>query len=359
MMKLAGTRFQRVGVRFLMVAFWIMCACILFALPRCATIIDRTRTLNIFTWPTLLDAEYLKKFEKETGITLQISYYETNEELFSKLRATGGRDYDLIVPSDYLLPQLIQEELVQPLDRARLSFFDQLDPMLLDHYCDPHNKYSVPYFYALYGLAIDRRFFGPGLKEASWDMIFNPELPYPVCMTDDAREAIILATFYKFGASQLPDIAAVAEDVAGVLQAQKKRVRAYSLFGALNLLLGGSAPIAIAMCPDAARIKREYPFIDFLVPREGSFYVFDSFVISSASRKSELAYTFMNYLYRPEVMSYHASKFAFCPPLKSMRHSCDDMCLQQGLDHGAMKFFNYPISESLMNSIWIRLMATA
>jgi spermidine/putrescine transport system substrate-binding protein len=96
----------------------------------------------------------LERFERETGIRLHVSYYETNEELFSKLRATKGEGYDLVIPSDYVVELMIKEGLLQKIDRTKVHAWSELDPKLLSLYFDPHNDYTIPYFWAVYGLEL-------------------------------------------------------------------------------------------------------------------------------------------------------------------------------------------------------------
>lgn len=357
-MKMGANLGQRIGVRLMIILFWFLFVGMLLLIPRCTFFSRHARTINIFTWPALLDVEYLKQFEQETGVSINVSYYETNEELLSKLRATGGQGYDLIIPSDYVVPSLVKENLIKRIDKAQLPCFDRIDLFLCDHYFDPGNNYSVPYFWALYVLGIDTRYFGKNLPEASWALVFDPLLPYRVGMTDSVREAITLAAFYAFGERGLHDITAHASVVADVLMKQKKRVCAYTEANAVNLLLGESAPVVVALGPDMLRAKREYPFIDLVVPREGSFYLIDSFVLSRATDKDELVYSLINYLYRPEVIRHHVAKFGFSSPVRSLQSVDEIDCCPFPKSRAEMNFFKYSIPNELLNDIWILLMVS-
>ena len=99
---------------------------LLAGLPLCSSLLrvfHQERSLTIFTWPTILDPQYLQKFEKITGIKLYITYYESNQELFSKLQAGSATGYDIILPSDFTVKLMIQEDLVKKIDHSKLSFF--------------------------------------------------------------------------------------------------------------------------------------------------------------------------------------------------------------------------------------------
>jgi len=133
-------------IRVCIVGFWIILFFVLLFIPVFTRLIMKEKSITIFTWPLILDAHYLKQFEQQTGIKLYISYYESNEELLSKIRATKGRGYDILIPSDYAVEELIQEGLVKKIDRSQLNFLDHLDPKLLHHYFDLQQEYSLPYF---------------------------------------------------------------------------------------------------------------------------------------------------------------------------------------------------------------------
>ncbi|HSW73859.1 MAG TPA: extracellular solute-binding protein, partial [Candidatus Limnocylindria bacterium] len=187
-------------VRTCMVLFWlIIIFCFLYT-PTVTRLFSHKKSISLFVWPMILDAKVMEQFERETGIKVYVNYYETNEELYGKLRATGGKDYDLIVPTDYMVQTLIQDGLVKKIDTTRLSFKDQLKPYLLGHYFDPRNEYSIPYYTCIFGLGINKNYFGGVLPQASWSLVFDQaQAKFPMSMLDSAREAIMLAGFYLYG----------------------------------------------------------------------------------------------------------------------------------------------------------------
>src|SRR5690606_5386873 len=130
------------------------------------------------------------------GIKVLVNYYEKNEELFTKLTVNKGRGYDLIITTDFSVEQLAQQQLLKPLDRAALDFWQYLRPGVLGHYFDLHDTYSVPYYVSMYGLGIDSTAF-ESMPEASWSLIFEQGLsPAAIGMIEDTREAIFIAGQY-------------------------------------------------------------------------------------------------------------------------------------------------------------------
>ena len=100
-------------------------------------------TLNVLIWSEYLPEDVQQRFTEQTGIKLVVDEYDDNETLLSKLQS-GVADYDVIVPSDYMVGTLIKQKLIQPIDRTKLSNWANLDPQLLDQPFDPGNKHSVP-----------------------------------------------------------------------------------------------------------------------------------------------------------------------------------------------------------------------
>jgi spermidine/putrescine transport system substrate-binding protein len=339
------------------VGFWIL---VLFAFLYSPAVIRwfsrSEKSITVFTWPLIIDANYITAFEKETGIKVYISYYESNEELLTKLKTTGGRGYDLVIPSDYTVEQLIKEKLVKKVDRSKLDFIDRIYPFLKSNYYDPTNEYSLPYFWSVYGLGIDRDAFGGELPEATWALIFEKEyIKNRIGMTDSAREAIMIATQYLYGSIDALAKPGTLEAVQQILLKQKQWVEVYSDVRSGDLLASKSCAVVAALSPDITRLKKEYPNISFVLPKEGSFMLIDAFLIPVLSQKDELTYQFLNYLYRPEVVQHNIERYGFCSPVIDVKADGGMEC--PIVDRKNLEFFRSVIPEFMINDIWVNLMA--
>lgn len=343
----------RITIHASMIFVWIGIIAFFIYTPPFA--LSTQKSLNIFTWPGTLDSVYLKQFENKTGITLHITYYESNQELLAKLEATGGADYDIIVPSDYMVDQLIKKQLIKKLDKTKLPFFKKIRPEIKNIYYDPSNQYSVPFFWSMYGLGINTHLLSTDTITISWDLIFNPAKPVsPIGMTNYPREAIMIAAQYLFGSAdalkQPTNIAAVQL----LLQNQKQYVYAYTDDRAKELLISEAVSVAVAQGADIIRIQKEYPHIQFFIPQEGGFAYIESIVIPKKTKKDDLIYSFINFLFEPDVLEHHVNQFGFCPPLalaSHASHSCNDPLLIKQLE-----FFVPVISTSTINDIWLTVM---
>jgi len=354
-----SNRFITMVIRGSMILFWVLVIISLLYIPRLGRFFRSRRSLSIFTWSSLIDPTYLKRFEKETGIKLYVSFYESNEELMSKLKATQGKGYDLIIPSDYLLVKLIKKGFLKKIEKQKLNFLDTIDPKLLNLNVDPRNEYSIPYFWAVYGVGVDTEYYGGKTPEATWGLIFNPKMmPPTVGMTDTIREAIYIPAQYLFGNIEALNDPENVEKVKELLIQQKKHVEVYSEVRAEDMLLAKSCPAVLGLSNDIWRAKRENPDIEFLIPKEGSFLSIDSVVIPKSTDKDDLIYQFINFLYQNDVFKHHVEKYGLCPTLKTIEAEGGEQFCPTGATFKQLHFFKDILPKKKLNEIWLAVMAS-
>jgi spermidine/putrescine transport system substrate-binding protein len=304
---------RKLFIRSGIILFWI--GLIAFGLywPKWQIIRYEENSINVFAWGDILDPAVISDFQKETGIKVNLSYYSSNEELIVKLKATGGEGYDLIIPSDYAVNVLIQEDLLKEIDKSKLNFWNEIAPNLTGHFFDPDNRYSIPFEWELFGFGIDKDYFADKPMTPSWKMIFDPEVvKYKITMKNDPIEAIEFASFYLFG-----PVTSInqeqAEQVKAVLKRQKPWVEAYADFRGDYFLATKNCAVVIASSSYIWRTMRMFDFVGFVVPEEGSFITIENLCIPKPSNKDDLTYRFINYLYTPESVASHYETYGFFP----------------------------------------------
>jgi spermidine/putrescine transport system substrate-binding protein len=337
--------------------FWAAIIAFFLMLPTITQRFKQERSLTIFSWPLLLDPIFLKQFEQETGIKLYITYFENGPALLSKVAATHGNGYDIIIPDDHSLELLIQQNLVKKIDHSRLTFWQDLNPILLNMYADPANEYSIPYYWGVYGIGYDQDLFKNGSPPAKWSTLFDSKIcpSTRVCMTDDPREAILLTAQYLFGSIDALKDKDARQQVKNALIKQKKQVEVYTISRSDNLLQSKSCGLAAIMSPEVARLHKEHPNITMLIPEEGSFVVIDSMAIPKSTRKDEMIYQFLNYLFRKEVVAHHVESFGYCSPLITLAPEQTEFCPFDRFK--TFDFFRNVISDDEINALWIEVLA--
>lgn len=346
------------------ILFWLSVIFGFLYLPAIFHRAQSDRSINVATWSDMIDEEMLQKFQDRTGITVNLSYFDNNDELLVKIRATRGEGYDLIIPTDYAIQQLISDDLLQPLDKKKFLHWNRIIPRLLDCYFDPGNQFSIPYYWGIYGLAVDLEFFGEHAPKNSWELLFKQ--PYNnanVVMLDTPRETILLTAQYLFGSIDHLD-ATKRNAIKALLIEQKKWVEAYTEFRADYLLLSKASPIIVITTPFVWRLMKVNPHVQFLVPQQGTFMVTDNWVIPKASKKPELVYELLNFLYEPETISFHFDTYTFFPATIDLSFLLQSKNVNASVYNAhfdesyKMDFFRNVISKAALNDIWISLKAS-
>jgi len=348
----------RWSIRSICVILWCGIFFLFLYIPSLRLLFFQKPSINILAWPDVFNASYLADFEKETGIQVHVNFFEFNEELLVKLRTNPHHGYDLIMPSDHMAQLLIKEKLVKKIDTAQLTFFNDIYQELLFHYYDPNNEYTIPYFWGIYGLGVVGSYFSR-LPRSSWSLIFDKNIvPSCVCMINDAREAILIAAQYLFGR-----IDGLADDeyelIKQLLLEQKKWVLLYSDLQVEYVLGSEICPVIVTSSADIAKIIRWKSDIHFMIPKEGSFILIDSFAIPATSTKDAYVYQFLNYLYQPTVFQRYVDRFGFFSPLKSVStpHFDETVTVPTENLFKEFSFFRADIPEKKLHELWIALKA--
>jgi len=256
------------------------------------------KKLNIYIWTNYLPDDVLADFERRTGIDATVDTYDSNEALLEKLQS-GVADYDVVVPSDYMLRTLTRENLLLALDRGRLKGFANLDPRFLNQEFDPGNRCSIPYLWGTTGLGYDRRKVGAPLE--SWQAVFDERFQGRILMLDDPREVFGVA-LKLMGRSINETDPAILRKAAERLQAQKRLVKTYNSSDFANLLAAGDVDVAHGWNGELAEVVAKDPQrFAYVVPKEGSTLWIDSLAIPARAGHLEEAYEFLNFVLEPEV----------------------------------------------------------
>lgn len=313
------------------------------------------KSLNILVWPQVLDAEFFKEFEKKTGVKVRVSYFDHNEELLVKLESSHDHGYDLVMPSHYMLPILVEKKLIKPIDKTKLLFWDHIYTTLRGIYSDPKNYYSVPFYWGILGIGINRDFFKKTeMLRQSWDLIFkNGYGMQCVSVINDIRELSLIAAQYLFG--RIHDLTEQEIDqIIELLIEQKKYVGLYTDGRAEYAIATQSCPIGVVLLNDLMKVMKKFSAIDFIIPQEGTFVVVDSFVCSSQTKKDDLIYEFLNYLYNPKILSQYAEKFQFLPAVDNVTSSIpfQNRFIPTKEFFKNLRFFENVFSEETLLKIW-------
>lgn len=254
--------------------------------------------LTLYTWSDYFPEDLAKKFETDTGITLTVDYYDSNETLEAKLRASNGTGYDVVVPTDYMVQILKDANLLKEIDAASLPNGKNIEPSFLNPYFDDGRKYSVPYLYGTTGFMYDSEKVDTPLT--SWKDFFDaPESLGKVGVMSDQTEVVNAALRATGGTTCTtdPDELQAAQDL---LTGFKPKVSTINSDGILDRLVAGEESIAMAWNGAAMRARLQKPSLVFVYPDEGMPLWQDNFTVPVGAKNVPQALTFLNWMMDPQ-----------------------------------------------------------
>lgn len=351
---------KKIILRSLVMLFWVGLFLGVLYTPE-ISFLTTPRSINIFAWGDILEPSVVAEFERVSGIKVNLNFYASNEELIVKLKATSGEGYDLIIPSDYSVEILIKEGLLKKLDHSKLSFISQINPKLMNLSFDLGNEYSVPFEWEIFLLGIDKDYFSTHPSTPSWDMVFDTRnIDYRITMSNDPIQSITMASFYLHG--KLPEISDhQLKEAADLLIHQKKHVNAYADFRADYFLATKNSQVVVCSSSYLWRTIRHFPFVGYVIPREGSFMTIENLCIPKASQKDHLTYQLMNFLYSRSSMKAHYDTYGTFPATMDVIEDLqvDEPTLNllslSGEEFETLSFFSVISTQEKIRDAWVQI----
>lgn len=267
----------------------------------------------VYSWGDYLDPETLKLFEKETGIHVVLDEFDTNESMYPRV-AEGAVHYDVICPSDYMIQKMISNDLLQPLDFNKLpeakknigaEFFKQAESF------DPGNKYAVPYCWGTVGIIYDKTKVTEPVD--SWNILWNEKYKGQILMQDSARDAMMIP-LKLMGKSMNETDKQVLAQAQDMLKKQKPLVQAYVVDEVKEKLINSEAAMGVVFSGEAMIILEENPNMAFVVPKEGTNFWIDAWVITKDAKNVDNAHKFINFMCRPDIAVMNFDYLGYSTP---------------------------------------------
>lgn len=282
--------------------------------------------LYLFNWTEYMDPEIIEAFEEKHDVEVVQNYFNSLPEMLSKLQAGGVSQYDIIVPSNYYVPRLIETGLVQKLDKAKLPNFANVMEQFQDPVFDPGAEYTAPYQWGTTGVVYNTETFPDAPK--SWSLLFDPEVnpDHPFALMGDGQVSLGGACAYLGHGYDCTDPEGWKE--AARLLIETKGRDTFSGFTdgtpALQQLARGVTHIGLSYNGDYLFFKDEDPesfeTLDFMIPDEGAEMWVDSMMITSEAPNADMAHKFIDFILDAEVgaqlsnYNYYASPNAAAEP---------------------------------------------
>jgi len=279
---------------------------------------QKSEVLNLFCWSEYVPQSVIDAFTKESGVTVNVENYDSNEKMLAKLLA-GGAKYDLIQPSEYVVESLIKQGRLAELEHASIPNLKNLDPKFANMAHDPGNKFSVPWMAGSVGIVVNTEKIKDDIT--GYADVFSGRYKRRIVVLDDNREIVSWA----LSTLGIPindidkDTLAKAKPVVKSWLAQ---VKAFDSDSPKTKFLKGDVDIGIVWSGEAATLWQETKGsgkFKFVLPREGAHMFVDSLCIPKGAPHKEAAEKFINFILRPEISALISKDFPYTNPNQAAR----------------------------------------
>jgi spermidine/putrescine transport system substrate-binding protein len=259
------------------------------------------KKLNIFSWADYLAPDTVPNFEKRFGIEVIYDTFASNETLLARMEA-GSVDYDIIVPTNYVVGKMMKAGLLQRIDHSRIPNYKYMFERFHSVSYDPGNQFAIPYTFGTTGIAYNKDAFAAAgaSAPADWDAFWDPRFGGRMTLLEDPRETIGFA-IKRRGHSYNTVDPSLIKQACGDLQQQKKYVMCYSSDQVIVYLSSGDAQLSLAYSGDAHIAARSNDSVGYVIPASGASMWFDNMCIPASAPHVEAAHQWINYILEPEV----------------------------------------------------------
>ncbi len=330
----------RLGAAFLIAA--ALLSALMPAQPaRAAEGTDQGVTINVYNWGEYIangtdgSLDINAEFTRRTGIRVNYTTFDSNESLYSKL-VGGGADYDVIIPSDYMVSRLIHENMLAELDFSNIPNFRYIDESFRDPDYDPEGRYSVPYTWGVVGLFYNTDYIEEEIT--SWSSLWDDRYAGKILMFDNPRDSFAIAQLL-LGQSLNTTEESDWLEAAALLKQQKPMVQAYVMDRIFDKMESEEAWIAPYYSGDAAILVDNSDNIRFVVPREGTNYFVDAMCIPATSGHKAEAEAYINFLCDPEIAGANMDYVGYSTPETAAKAYMDPEIVESPV--------HYPDGETL------------
>lgn len=281
---------------------WLIVILIFF----CAAAMADDNVVNVYVWSQELTPKIVQQFQKDTGIKVNYSTFDSNEVLYAKMKASKQAQYDVVEPSSYYITRMARENMIEKLDKSKLSNYKNLNPTFMHPAYDPSGEYSIPWVWGLTGIFVNRNYY-PDDKIETWRDLWSPKYRDSLLMLDDPREVFnigLMTLDYNPNNNNPQQLKEAYNNLVTLLP----NIRLYNSSSVPSLLIDEDATIGMAWNADVYKAIRQNPSIEFIYPKDRFIIWVDAFVVPSNAPHRENAYKFLNYILQAKIAALQVTE---------------------------------------------------
>lgn len=286
---------SRMGKRTHRIAFGVVIAAMAVVLVCCSQMgVGGTKTLKVFNAGEYIDQSLLEEFQEEYHCNVVYETFESNEAMYTKL--SSGENYDILVPSDYMIERLIKEEYLQPLEWGKINNKKNLLNEVQNRSYDPGNQYSAPYFWGTVGILYDTTKVEEEDLKDGWNLLQNPKYAENLYMYDSERDSFMVALKACGYSMNTKDESQIQEAFDWLIRQRDEMKPIYAGDDVIDNMISGNKALAVVYSGDACYIIGENPDMAYFTPDEGTNIWYDAMVVTKDCMETDLAHDFINFM---------------------------------------------------------------
>ena len=283
------------------------------AAKKSASAAGKKQQLRVYNAGEYIDMDLLGRFEEEYGCTVVYETFDSNEMLYTKLLV--GDQYDILIPSDYMIERLIKEDYLQPIDWSLISNKDSLNPDVMDKEYDPGNVYSVPYFYGSVGILYDKTLVDKADLSEGWNILMDQKYKGNLYMYDSERDSFMVALKALGYSMNTTDEDQIRQAYDWLIRQRKTMKPIYAGDDVIDNMVSGNKAMAVVYSGDGALIMSENENMDFFEPEQGTNIWYDAMVITKDCQNTELAHDFIDFMLQQDVGEQNTEYIGYTSPV--------------------------------------------
>lgn len=273
------------------------------------------QSLHIYMPGEYIDEDLIANFEDETGASVVIDNFDSNEQMYIKV--ANGEAYDLLIPSDYMIQRLIGENMLKKIDYSQVSkTLKSMNKDILNIAYDPGNKYSVPYFWGSVGISYDKRQVSKSdLDRYGWNIFLQKKYRGNIYLYDSERDSFMMALKalgYSMNTSSSKELQDAYSWLSKVVKTMKPEIVTDEI---IDNMAQARKAIGLVYSGDAAYVTSQNKNIGFYMPKEGTNIWVDAMCIPKTCTHEKLAYAFMNYINGYKVAKANSKYVGYTSPV--------------------------------------------
>lgn len=297
----------------------------------CSCVQSDVTVLNVYNWGEYIsdgsedsydtNAAFEEWYLAEYGKEVKVNYttYASNEDMYAKLKS-GAVKYDIVIPSDYMIELMIEEDMLEEIDFSNIPNYQYIDENYRNLFYDPDNKYSVPYTYGMVGIIYNTKMV-EGTPD-SWSLMWDENYKGKILNFNNPRDAFGTA-MYKLGIDVNTSDTADWDAACEALKAQKPLVQSYVMDEIFNKMKGASAAIAPYYAGDFLTMYDDNNDLAFYYPKEGTNVFIDAICIPNGTQHKDIAEAYINFMLSEDAAIANAEYIGYASPNTLVRDSAE------------------------------------